>query len=157
MNSDRSPDVKRETFSISKTSFEEYLWSDCYVPNPMVGAPLKEFLMEWVKSRTHEQIIEMWNTVTEPNTGAVVHLLPDYGLGEREVARPQENSVNTLWAGQMPLGSVLVGLFLWGTLRECKTMVPADPWPGKNEEEILEILIRWANHKNIMGRSQFFL
>ena len=123
----------------------------------MVGAPLKEFLMEWVKSRTHEQIIEMWNTVTEPNTGAVVHLLPDYGLGEREVARPQEKSVNTLWAGQMPLGSVLVVLFLWGTLRECKTMVPADTWPGKNEEEILEILIRWANHKNIMGRSQFFL
>lgn len=54
--------------------------------------------------------------MTERNTGPVVHSLPDYGRGEREAARPQGKSVNTLWAGQTPLGSVLVVLFLRGTL-----------------------------------------
>ena len=139
--------MKREILSISNMSFEEYLWSDCYVPNPMVGAPLKEFLVDWVKSRTQKQRLEMWNTVAEPSTGAVVHLLPDDARGEREVVRPQGKNYNTLWAGRMPLGSVV--LFLRGTLRECKMLVPGDSWPGKNEEEILEIL-KWANQQNIM-------
>lgn len=78
--------------------------------------------------------------MAEPSTGAVVHLLPDDGRGEREVARPQGKNYNTLWAAWMPLGSVLVVLFLRGTLRERKMLVPGDTWPGKNEEEILEIL-----------------
>lgn len=72
------------------------------------------------QSRTHEQMTETWNTGTEPNTGAVVLSLPDYGHGEREVARPQGKKANTSWAGQMPLGPVLVVLFLRGTLREGK-------------------------------------
>ena len=76
--------------------------------------------------------------MAEPSTGAMVHLLPDDGRGEREVVRPQGKNYNTLWAGRMPLGSVV--LFLRGTLRECKMLVPGDTWPGKNEEEILEIL-----------------
>lgn len=58
---------KQRTFLHFKNFIKKHLWYDCYVPNPMVGASLKEFIIEWVKNRTHEKAVGMLNILTELN------------------------------------------------------------------------------------------